>query len=59
LRRLALLFQEADDTRWVLQDLDDAVEEDAVEAGVIEADGLLVVLDEGVRDYLKSPTEQP
>src|SRR5512135_2838461 len=46
--RLALLLEEADDTRGVLQDLDDVIEEDAIEAGVIEADGLLMVLDEGV-----------
>jgi hypothetical protein len=32
----------------VLQHLADAVEEDAIEAGDVEADGLLVVLDEGV-----------
>src|SRR5512133_1061419 len=46
--RLAFLREEADDAGGVLQDLDDAVEEDAVEAGVVEADGLLVMLDEGV-----------
>jgi hypothetical protein len=46
--RLALLLEEADDAGGVLQDLDDAIEEDAVEAGVVEADGLLMVLDEGV-----------
>jgi hypothetical protein len=46
--RLAFLLEEADDARGVLQDLDHAVEEDAVEAGVAEADGGLVVLDEGV-----------
>jgi hypothetical protein len=46
--RLACLLEESDDTGGVLQDLDDAVEEDAVEARVIEADGRLMVLDEGV-----------
>jgi hypothetical protein len=46
--RLAFLLEEADDAGGVLEDLDDAVEEDAVEAGVDEPDGLLVVLDEGV-----------
>ena len=46
--RLAFLLEEADDAGGVLQDLDDAVEKDAVEAGVVEADGRLVVLDEGV-----------
>ena len=46
--RLAFLLEEADDAGGVLEDLDDAVEEDAVEAGVVEADGRLVVLDEGV-----------
>ena len=46
--RLAFLLEEADDAGGVLQDLDDAVEKNAVEAGVVEADGRLVVLDEGV-----------
>src|SRR5262249_6327984 len=46
--RLAFLLEEADDAGGILQDLDDAVEEDAVEAGVVEADGRLVVLDESV-----------
>ena len=46
--RLALLLEEADDAGGVLEDLDDAVEKDAVEAGVVEADSRLVVLDEGV-----------
>ena len=41
--RPAFLLEGADGAGGVLQDLDDAVEEDAV-----EADGLLVALDEGV-----------
>jgi hypothetical protein len=36
------------DTSGVLQDLNDGVEEDAVEAGVIEAKNRLMVFDEGV-----------
>jgi hypothetical protein len=48
LRCLAFILEKANDTRGILQDLDDGVEEDAIEAGVIEADDLLMVLDEGV-----------
>ena len=46
--RLAFLLEEADDAGGVLEDLDDAVEEDAIEARVVEGDGLLMVLEEGV-----------
>lgn len=46
--RPAFLPEEADDAGGVPQDLDGAVEEDAVEAGVVEANGRPVVHDEGV-----------
>ena len=46
--RLAFLLEEANDAGGVLEDLDDAVEKDAVEAGVVEADRRPVVFDEGV-----------
>jgi hypothetical protein len=46
--RLPLLLEEADDAGRILQDLDDAIEQDAIEARVVEADGLLVMRDEGV-----------
>src|SRR5262249_59193395 len=48
LGRHPFLLEEADDRGRILQDLDDGVEKDAIKAGVVEADGLLMVLDEGV-----------
>ena len=48
--RLAFLIEEADDTGGVLQDLDDAVEKDAIEAGVIKTDSRPMVLEKGVHN---------
>src|SRR5512135_2538719 len=48
LGRQPFLLEVADDRGRVLQNLDDGVEKDAIKAGVVEADGLLMVLDEGV-----------
>jgi hypothetical protein len=46
--RPAFLLKEATDRGGVLQDRNDGVEEDAIEAGGIEANGQLRVFDEGV-----------
>jgi hypothetical protein len=42
------LREDADDGRGVLQDRDDAVEEEAIEAGVVETEGVRMVFEEGV-----------